>query len=156
MMFQEMRRKDREISNDQIEQILLEADYGVLSTIGENGYPYGVAVNYIYYKGRIFIHCAAKGHKLNNIKHNNKVSFLIVTDVDVKPEQVSTNYKSVVAFGSAEEIQGDLKDEALKQFIYKYCGDFIDGGLEYVEKAKGEARVFAINIDHMTGKSRNL
>lgn len=155
-MFQEMRRKDREIAEDQIGQILSKGDYGVLSTIGENGYPYGVALNYLYHKGKIYLHCAKDGYKLKNIKYNNKVSFLVVTDVEVKQEQVSTNYKSVVAFGSAEEIQGDLKDEVLKEFIYKYCGDFIDGGLKYVEKAKKDARVIEISIDHMTGKARNL
>lgn len=47
-MFYEMRRKDRLLTEKEAREILSEGEYGVLSTMGENGYPYGVPVNYVY------------------------------------------------------------------------------------------------------------
>jgi nitroimidazol reductase NimA-like FMN-containing flavoprotein (pyridoxamine 5'-phosphate oxidase superfamily) len=74
-MFREMRRKDRSISSEQAIQLLKNGQYGVLSTIGENGYTYGVPLNYVYHEGNIYFHCAVEGSKIDNIMFNNKVFF---------------------------------------------------------------------------------
>lgn len=47
-MFREMRRKDRKLSTDKAKEILTNSEYGVLATIAEDDYPYGVQVHYIY------------------------------------------------------------------------------------------------------------
>jgi uncharacterized protein len=44
-MFRELRRTDKKANQDEAIKILLNGDYGVLSTHGENGYPYGVPVD---------------------------------------------------------------------------------------------------------------
>ena len=67
-MKREMRRKDRLLTEKEAREILSEGEYGVLSTMGENGYPYGVPVNYVYLNDNIYFHCAADvGPKLENI-----------------------------------------------------------------------------------------
>ena len=48
MNFREMRRKDRQVFDNLVTEILESGEYGVLSVFGENGYPYGVPVNYVY------------------------------------------------------------------------------------------------------------
>ncbi len=40
-MFKELRRKDRMMDNESAIELLRSSEYGVLSTMGENGYPYG-------------------------------------------------------------------------------------------------------------------
>ena len=35
---------------------------------GEDGYAYGVPLNYVYVDNSIYFHCAKEGHKLDNIK----------------------------------------------------------------------------------------
>ncbi len=75
-MFSEMRRKDRELKNDEAIEILKNNTYGVLSTISENGYPYGAPISYIFFNNSIYFHSAIKGHKLDNISNNNRVSFV--------------------------------------------------------------------------------
>ncbi len=50
-MFKEMRRIDRKLDDQEAYKLLEEAQYGVLSTIGENGFPYGVPLNYAYVDG---------------------------------------------------------------------------------------------------------
>lgn len=47
-----MRRKDRQAGEEDILRILKENVYGVLSTISEDGWPYGVPVSYVYEDGK--------------------------------------------------------------------------------------------------------
>ena len=44
-MNEKMRRKDRKTTEERAYEILKNGEYGILSTIGEDGYPYGVPVN---------------------------------------------------------------------------------------------------------------
>lgn len=87
-MFRELRRAKRELPKEKCLEILQKGDYGVLSTISDNGYPYGVPINYVYHQSCLYVHCAYEGHKVDNIAHNQKkVSFSIVTDYDVIEEK---------------------------------------------------------------------
>ena len=153
-MFPEVRRKDREITGEELDRILESAPYGYLSTVGADGYPYGVPISYVYDDDSVYFHCAVEGHKLDNIAGNEKVSFCAVTDAQVLPDLFSTNYKSVVLFGRARELTGDEKVAALRLFIVKYSADFMDSGFKYIEVAKHDAKVFKIEVEHRAGKSR--
>lgn len=153
-MIKEMRRKDREIFNDDIEKILISGEYGTLSTIGEDGYPYIVPLNYVYYNKSLYFHCAKEGYKLKNIEKNNKVSFCVVTSTEVLQSEFSTKYKSVIASGVACEAPEDLKATILMEFIDKYSHDFSDEGKKYIDKAKDNVKVIKINIQQITGKAR--
>lgn len=153
-MFREMRKKDREVFGEDIEIILTNGEYGVLATVGENGYPYTVPLSYVYQDNSIYFHCAKEGHKLDNIEKNPKVSFCVVTDTEVLPGKFSTNYKSIIAFGEAKELTGALKRDILFEFIKKYSQSFIEEGKRYIEKAQDSAKIIEIKIEHITGKSR--
>lgn len=153
-MFKEMRKKDREVLGEDIEKILTNGEYGVLATVGENGYPYTVPLSYVYQDNSIYFHCAKEGHKLDNIEKNHKVSFCVVTDTEVLPGKFSTNYKSIIAFGEAKELTGVLKRDILFKFIEKYSQSFIEEGKRYIERAQDSAKIIEIEIEHITGKSR--
>lgn len=152
-MFKEMRKKNREIFNEKLEEILIRGEYGTLSTISENGYPYIVPLSYVYYEKCIYFHCAKEGHKLENIKQNNKVSFCVVTDTKVLPSKFSTKYKSIIAFGTASEVTDDLKEIILTELIDKYSHDFLEEGKKYIKKAQAHTTIIKIKIQHMTGKA---
>lgn len=153
-MFREMRRKDKQLTMEESIEILRNNEIGVLSTICENGYPYGVPLNYVYYNNSIYFHCAKIGQKLDNIKSCDKVSFCVYCDVELLPDKFDTNYKSVILFGKAIEINELEKEEALLKLIKKYSSKFIEEGKNYIEKAKGTALVYKINIEHITGKAQ--
>lgn len=153
-MFQEMRRKERQLDNEQTKALLARAEYGVLSTIGTNEFPYGVPISYVYAEEAIYFHCAVVGSKLDNIAANSKVSFCVVGTTQVLAEQFTTNYESVVAFGIAEEVLGDEKNKAMIEIVKKYSPDFMESGREYIQKADSRVRVMKINVEHLTGKSR--
>jgi nitroimidazol reductase NimA-like FMN-containing flavoprotein (pyridoxamine 5'-phosphate oxidase superfamily) len=154
-MFKEMRRKDRKIDNEQAIKLLENGEYGVFSTVGENGYAYGVPLNYVYHRGNIYFHCAAEGSKLDNITHNNKVSFCVVANTEPVPDKFSYRYESVIVFGQAVEVYDKEKEDILVAFIKKYFGKFNEKEKEYLEKNGIKAKVIKINIEHLTGKKRN-
>lgn len=147
-----MRRIEKLLPKERTEEILINGEYGVLSTIGESGYPYSLPINYIYMNDSIYVHGAKEGHKVDNIRFDPKVSFSVVDDSEVIPNQFETYYESVIAFGSAEEIEGKEKNLALEAFIYKYSKDFLTQGMKYINNSKDNTTIIKINIQHMTGK----
>jgi len=153
-MFKDMRRKDRELKNDEIIEILQNNTYGILSSISENGYPYGVPISYIFLNNSIYFHSATKGHKIDNILDNSKVSFCVVGETCTLPDKFTTNYESVIVFGKAIEVLDDEKNSALLEILKKYSPDYIKEGKEYIEKASHVTKVLKISIEHISGKAR--
>lgn len=153
-MYKEMRRSDRQLSDKDMKEILEVGEYGILSTIGENGYPYGVPISYVYIDSKIFFHCAAGvGLKEENITYNDKVCFTVVGKTEVLPEKFSTKYESVIAFGTAKKSM-EMKEKALEGLIKKYSPDFMEKGLNYIESAHYMTDVFEITIESITAKGR--
>lgn len=155
-MFKEMRRKDRMLSNEEAKDILKNCEYGVLSSISDNGYPYSVPLSYVYFDDAIYFHSAREGHKIENIKINEKVSFSAVRNTEILPGEFSTNYESVIIFGTASEALDDEKYSALMELINKYDPDSnkTDKGKKYISALTKQTYVVKITVEHITGKSR--
>ena len=62
-MFRGMRRKRQLLSKKDSIAVLEKGTSGVLSLLGDNGYPYGVPISYVYADNKIFFHSAKDGHK---------------------------------------------------------------------------------------------
>jgi nitroimidazol reductase NimA-like FMN-containing flavoprotein (pyridoxamine 5'-phosphate oxidase superfamily) len=150
----ELRRKDRAITEEEAMALLSRAEYGVLSTVSENGKPYGVPLNFCIIDRCIYFHCAVEGRKVGNIKQNKSVSFCTVGNTEILPDQFGTKYESVIVSGEAEEVFDDNKQMALEGLLHKYSSDFFDKGLKYIEALREKTRVFKIAIDHLSGKAR--
>ena len=153
-MFYEMRRKDRMLSEEETKDILAKGTYGVLSTIGEDGCPYGVPVNYVYANGSVYFHCAAGiGHKIVNMSYNNHVSFTVVTNAAVFPEGLTTKYESAIVFGTAECLKNEEKRLALIALVKKAAPEFMEKGMTAIEKSFEVTDIYKINISQMSGKA---
>ena len=150
----EIRRKDRAITEKAAMDLLEKAEYGVLSTVTENGKPYGVPLNYCVIDHRIYFHCAVEGRKIDNIEKNKSVSFCAVGNTEIMPDKFGAKYESVIVSGQIEEVFSDNKQIALECFLKKYSSDYFNKGLEYIESLKEKTRAFKIFIIHLSGKSR--
>lgn len=75
-------------------------------------------------------------------------------DTQILPHKFATKYESVIVSGEVEEVFGGNKQVALEGLIHKCSADFINEGLKYIERLKGKARVFKINMESVTGKAR--
>jgi uncharacterized protein len=153
-MHKKVRRKDRELSIDFATKLFSECEYGFLCTVDINGQPYGTPLNYVYKDNCVYFHCALEGHKLENIRANKKVSFCVVCRTKVLPDKFSTQYESAVAFGSASEVYGREKHDALLSLLEKYSPGFLEEGKKYIYKMGEKTRVMKIDIAHITGKAR--
>jgi len=150
----EMRRKDRAITEEEALALLNKAEYGVLSTVNENGEPYGVPLNFCVIDHCIYFHCAVEGQKIDNIKQNESVSFCVVGNTEILPDKFGTKYESVIVSGEVEEVFDKNKQLALEGLLHKYSIEFIDKGIKYIEGLKEKTRVFKITINKLTGKAR--
>jgi len=167
-----IRRKEKQLTDDNCNEILTTVEWGTLATIGADNFPYAVPVNFVYHNGNIYFHCAKTGHKLDNIQHCPNVSFNVVTDVlviplisqsDPEPENsqfkfkgFDTNFNSITIFGKATEIFDDEKNEVLKVFLKKFLkkdyAKYKEDGIRYIEKSINRTILIKIEIIHMTGK----
>lgn len=147
-----IRKTDRQIGTDEAINLLIKCEYGVLSTIGNDGQPYGVPLNYAYKDNCIYFHCARVGHKIDNIENNPKVSFCAIGDTNVLPSKFGTEYESVIIFGIASEIQGIERYNALLYILEKYSPEFIEEGKKYIEQKDKATKVIKIEIEHISGK----
>ena len=153
-MFPEMRRSDRAIPKSDIDVILAKAEYGIISSIGANGYPYGVPISYVTMDEKIYFHCAADtGSKVENIRNNPKVCFTVVGYTEPLPEKFATIYESVIAFGTAKEVEDEVKKAALVKLIEKYSDAYMESGLRYIDKLFDKTSIFEISLEHITGKA---
>ncbi|NTV13718.1 MAG: pyridoxamine 5'-phosphate oxidase family protein [Desulfobulbaceae bacterium] len=153
-MKHEMRNQKRSISEAEARELLARGEYGILSTCGPDGQPYGVPLNYCLLADALYFHCAVAGHKLENLGADSRVSFCVVGKTELLPEQFATRYESVIVTGRAVEILGDEKQHALELLVAKYSPGFQAQGLKYIAAQSGQARVFRIDIELITGKAR--
>ena len=149
-----MRRIERQMNDIEAFELLKKGDYGILSTCGEDNQPYGIPLSYVVIDKNIYFHCAGIGTKLDNINMNDKVSFTVVGKTKVLPQQFSTEYESVIAFGRAIALKEDEKYEPLMEFIRKYSPDFLEEGQAYINRAKEKTTLIKIEIYSISGKHR--
>lgn len=151
----EMRRKDRLLSQEEAKTVLRHGTYGILSTVGPDGYPYGVPISYVFdeEKNIIFMHCAKEtGHKYENILFSPKACFTVVGDTETLPEKFSVKYESAIVFGTIELWQEKLP--VLMALVEKYCPGLEEKGLVYAQKALERVTILALHMESLTGKAR--
>jgi nitroimidazol reductase NimA-like FMN-containing flavoprotein (pyridoxamine 5'-phosphate oxidase superfamily) len=149
-----MRRKDRQITQQESIEIVQKGEYGILSMCTPTNEGYGVPLNYVFYGNNIYFHCAKEGSKLDYLRNNPKVSFCVVGETKVLPSQFGTLYESVIVSGISSEVEGTEKLEALKQLIEKYSGEYIWEGKEYIDKLYGKVNVIKLTVKSISGKAR--
>lgn len=153
-MFREMRLKKRQISEEAAEELLKCASHGVLAVAGDEGYPYAVPVSFVYQDGKIYIHSALGGHKVDAVNQNGKVSFCVVERDDVVPDKLTTRYASAVAFGTARVLTDTAECETAARLLAKKYGCHDEAIIEQeLKRYAGKFCVLEISVEHLTGKS---
>lgn len=149
-MFRKMRRSDKAMLKEMTLDLLSRGQEGVLGTIGENGYPYTVVVNYVYLNDKIYFHSAKTGQKIDNINFNNKISFSVYDNVKVIGEELTTHYQSLVVFGKAKVIE--TSRDILLALVNKYANLDQEKVIKMIDKELNITALVEIEIDHITGK----
>ena len=153
-MFREMRRSRQQLPEDEARAILERGSHGVLAVLGDEGYPYAVPISYTYDDGKIYMHCAKSGHKLDAIRACDKASFCVVDADDVYPEEFTTHYRSAIAFGRVRELTGDgEKRSAVTKLCAKYCSELPTSEWDKaIEREWTPLNVLEFTVEHLTAK----
>ena len=157
-MFRPMRRIKQQVSDEECIRILKEEKRAALSVTGDDGYPYTVPIDFYYDEsdGRIYLHCAKTGHKIDAIKKCDKVCFTVWTQGYKTEGNWEWNVTSVIVFGRARFIDDrSFWEDKLRKLTEKYYPS-----AEAVEAAMhipsvNVVQMMAIDIEHMTGKLVN-
>ncbi|MTJ92939.1 MAG: pyridoxamine 5'-phosphate oxidase family protein [Desulfovibrio sp.] len=153
-MFREMRRKKQMLSHEENIEILNNGTSGVLAVSGDGGYPYAVPLSYAYSDSKIYFHCAQSGHKMDAIAQNQKASFCVISQDNVIPQDFTTHFRSVIAFGKIRILENEVeKRTALEILAAKYSPDHEQGRLKEIDKFFSKVCVVELAIEHMTGKA---
>ncbi|HIZ04021.1 MAG TPA: pyridoxamine 5'-phosphate oxidase family protein [Candidatus Borkfalkia avistercoris] len=148
-----MRRKRQALSVKECEEILQNGTSGVLAVSGDEGYPYAVPLSYVYAGGKIYFHGARNGHKTDALRRSDKASFCVIAEDRVVPEEFTTYFKSVIAFGRVRELPEGEARAAAVLLAGKYCPR---QGKEAAEREiSGEFSALCMlemTVEHLTGK----
>ncbi|MBQ7839137.1 MAG: pyridoxamine 5'-phosphate oxidase family protein [Lachnospiraceae bacterium] len=153
-MFRKMRRFKQEVSQEECRQLLVTEKRGVLSVIGDDGYPYAVPMNFYFdeSEGKLYFHCAKEGHKIDAIKKCDKVCFTIWNSGYKVEGDWAWYVTSVIVMGRVEFVTDEkIREEKLRRLALKYFPSE-DEVEETMESAAARVQMIALNIDHMTGK----
>lgn len=148
-----MRRHRQQLSREECERILNRCTSGVLALAGDSGYPYAVPLSYVYADGAIIFHSAVEGHKVDAIKRDNRCSFCVIEQDEIKPAEFTTYFRSVIAFGRIRLLENaDEKVQALRFLGRRYSPGDEPGLQREIDKSLDHVLLLRLNIDHLSGK----
>lgn len=156
-MFREVARKKQILTSEQIAKILKSEKRGVLSVCGDNGYPYGLPINFWYNEdnGYIYFHSGKTGHKTDALSSDNKVSFCVYDEGYKKDGEWALNISSVIVFGRMYIVdEPEKSNEIFRKLSLKFTSDidYIDSEIEKFAKA---TLCYELRPEHITGKIVN-
>ncbi len=156
-MFRKMRRFNQQLENNECIELLKNEPRGVLSLMGDEGYPYGIPMSHWYCadNNRIYFHGAGEGHKIDALNRCDKVSFCVFDSGFRNEGEWALNIKSVVVFGRMKPVF----DAQKKLWICEnLCRKFTDDA-KYIEREieSSADRVMCLELipEHMSGKLVN-
>jgi len=136
-----------QLPHDKAIDFLTQETVGHLATCDSAGHPYITPLNYLYYQGKVYFHCAPEGRKLDNLAANNRICFEVsrIDKTVFGPVACacSTRYTSVLVFGTA----GVVEDIARKiEILNALTEKFAAGRPFHPLNAKAAARCTVVEI----------
>lgn len=153
-MFRELRRKRQELSLEESIDILNKGTSGVLALLGDNDYPYAVPISYVYENSKLYFHCAKSGHKIDAIKKYDKASFCVIGQDKIMPEEYTTYFRSVIAFGKIRimEDEAEMKKAIQALAIKYYPNDSETERQKIINREWNPLCMIELSIEHISGK----
>lgn len=153
-MKREMYKKDRQLSEEKTKEIFEKGHHGILSVNGDEGYPYGVPVNYVYLNDAIYIHSAKYGYKIEALEKSDKVCFSAILNSEILPSQFTAAFESVIATGKAVMVEDTAEKKlVLDTFIDRFSPEFKEGGQKFIAAAFEKTAIIRIDVNEIKGKA---
>jgi len=152
-----MRRFKQQISEAECIRILKEQPRGVLSLIGDDGYPYGIPLDHWYCEedGKLYFHGAKEGHKIDAIASCDKVSYCVMDEGFRKEGEWALNINSVIVFGRISLVTDTEKAKKICTEITRKFTDDEAYLAHELEHAFPRVQCLELTPEYMTGKLVN-
>nr|MBQ8244517.1 pyridoxamine 5'-phosphate oxidase family protein [Oscillospiraceae bacterium] len=153
-MFREVARAKQQLSRQECLRLLQGEPRGVLSILGDDGYPYGLPIDHWYNSedGCLYFHSGKTGHKIDAMSRCPKASFCVYDAGYREDGDWALHIKSVIVFGRIEFIEDPAQAIALTRALsFKYTSDagYIE---DEIRKYGSGVLCFRLVPEHMTGK----
>lgn len=158
-----------DLSEERMLEILRDAHYGFLSTVQENGEPYGVPIGFAFDESdnSLIFHTANQGLKMDNLRRDDRVCFAIVGSSDLMTQKFAAGYESLVIFGRMQRAE-DPADALRCAMVYcrKFTPEIIAGMdtdtanteindlAAMIEKSSSFMSMYRLIPSHISGKQR--
>ena len=151
----EMRRKERQITEEEAWAVVDKCEYAFLAMTAEDGTPYGLPVTIVRKEWDIYFHSAPEGRKAECLRRRPQVCITCVGDTEVQQDRFTTLYESAVAFGTAVELTEDQeKIEALRLLCLRHTPDNMRDFDRAIGTSLARTAVWKIVVAEITGKAK--
>ena len=155
-----VRRTEREITDQNVLQSIVEkGKYGIIG-LAMNNEPYVVTLSYGYDKkeNALFFHCGKEGQKIDFIRANPLVCVTIIEDDGFDADSCEHSYRSVILRGTIQFINNPEEvDHAIRLMISqletndtKRLLDKLTAG----NKSYDNLQILKLTIQSITGKEK--
>ncbi len=153
-MFRELTRKNKQLSEEECLQILHAQTRGVLSVMGDDGYPYGMPMNFLYNEddGCLWFHCGTGGHREDALKRCDKVSFCVYESGTKADDDWAYTVRSVIVFGKAELIRDRVAIEEIATKLSRKFTQDEDYIRREIDAFAERTVLIRLTPEHMCGK----
>ena len=140
-------------NNEECERILTDSYTGILAMCHDEE-PYAVPINHAYVDGKLYFHCRATGRKLDMIRANPNVCYVVNNyfgDLNDFKDGVRCHgdWESVIVYGKARVLEDpDELREAFSKFMEYYSPTHFKPG----EEALQTTRAIIIEVESMTAR----
>ena len=149
-----MVRKQKQLSEAECIAILKQEKRGVLSVIGDDGYPYGMPMNHWYCEadGILYFHGGKEGHKIDALRRCDKASFCVYDSGIRREGDWALTVCRVIVFGRVGLIEDPDRVIAIsRQLSYKFTQDESYIAKE-IEHFAAKTLCLAFRPEHICGK----
>ena len=151
----EMRRKERQITEEEAWAVVDKCEYAFLAMTAEDGTPYGLPVTIVREGRNIYFHSALEGRKVECLRRQPRVCLTCVGDTAIQQDRFTTLYESAVAFGTAAEVTENAeKVEVLRLLCLRHTPDNMRDFDRAIGTSLARTAVWKIVVAEITGKAK--
>lgn len=148
-----MRRQEREISDrETMEQVLRRGSVLYLAMC-DGDRPYVLPLSYGYDGRALYIHCGLEGRKLDVLRRNPQVCFVVDPERELTTGEVSCSwsfrYRSVIGEGTVAIVEDEAERAAGLDVLMRQHGG---AGGDYVAASLALTLVLRVDITSLSGK----
>lgn len=154
MNFRDLTRKKKQLPEEDCVALLQKEKRGVLSVLGDGGYPYGTPLDHYYDadENTLYFHCGRVGHRLDALKSCDKASYCCVEAGEPIEGDWALRVRSVIAFGRVEVIDDYDKVVDITTKLSRRFTDDEDYIRDEIRRFARATLLLALHIEHLCGK----